>query len=60
MEVPDTCAGDKLVNYKADQLPRGRYWEPEGEVRKILRSLKPHNDKSESAGNERLANDSLS
>jgi len=39
---------DRLVNCKADQLPGGRYWEPECEAHEILRSLKPHNDKSES------------
>ena len=39
---------EKLINYKADQLPGGRYWEPSGEVREILASLKPHNDSSES------------
>ena len=39
---------EKLINYKADQLLGGRYWEPSGEVREILASLKPHNDSSES------------
>ena len=39
---------EKLINYKADHLPGGRYWEPSGEVREILASLKPHNDSSES------------
>ena len=39
---------EKLINYKTDQLPGGRYWEPSGEVREILASLKPHNDSSES------------
>ena len=36
------------MNYKADQLPGGRYWEPTGEIREIMASLKPHNDNSES------------
>ena len=35
---------EKLINYKADQLPGGRYWEPSGEVWEILSSLKPQND----------------
>ena len=39
---------EKLINYKADQLPGGRYWEPSGEVRETRASLKPHNDSSES------------
>ena len=39
---------EKLMNYKADQLPGGRYWEPTGEIREIMASLKPHNDNSES------------
>lgn len=39
---------EKLINCKADHLPGRRYWEPSGEVREILASLKPHNDSSES------------
>ena len=39
---------EKVMNYKADQLLGGRYWEPTGEIREIMASLKPHNDNSES------------
>ena len=40
---------DKLVAYKADQLPGGKYWNPDETTRGILLKLKPHNDACESA-----------
>ena len=40
---------DKLVTYKADQLPGGKYWNPDQTTRDILSKLKPHNDACESA-----------
>ena len=39
---------DKLTDYKKDQLPEGKYWAPDDNVRQILRELKPHNDICES------------
>ena len=48
VQQADETMMEKLMNYKADQLPGGRYWEPTGEIREIMASLKPHNDNSES------------
>ena len=39
---------DKLTNYKKDQLPGGKYWAPDDNIRQILKELKPHNDICES------------
>ena len=39
---------DKLTDYKKDQLPGGKYWAPDNNIRQILRELKPHNDICES------------
>ena len=39
---------DKLVAYKANQLPGGKYWNPDETTRGILLKLKPHNDACES------------
>ena len=36
----------KLSSYAQDQLPGGCYWEPDQQVRDILRELKPSNDVS--------------
>ena len=38
----------KLSSYAQNQLPGGKYWEPEPDVASILRSLKPNNDVCES------------
>ena len=38
----------KLSSYAQNQLPGGKYWEPEPHVAKILKSLKPNNDVCES------------
>lgn len=38
----------KLLSYAKSQLPGGKYWEPEVEVKSILQSLKPNNDICES------------
>ena len=43
-----TTMKDKLTDYKKDQLPGGKYWAPDDNVRQILRELKPHNDICES------------
>ena len=39
---------EKLCTYAKDQLPGGKYWEPEPAVETILRSIKPNNDLCES------------
>ena len=38
----------KLSSYAQNQLPGGKYWEPEPDVERILKSLKPNNDVCES------------
>ena len=38
----------KLIEYAKNQLPGGRYWEPEPAVKAVLRNLKPNNDLCES------------
>ena len=38
----------KLSSYAENQLPGGRYWDPEPDVQSILKSLKPNNDLCES------------
>jgi len=43
------CMKDKLCTYARNQLPGGKYWEPEdNHTKKILTSLKPNNDLCES------------
>ena len=43
------CAmANKLSEYKSDQLPGGKYWEPSAEVKRILQSLPATNDATES------------
>ena len=39
---------EKLCTYAKDQLPGGKYWEPEPAVEAVLRSIKPNNDLCES------------
>lgn len=39
---------DKLITYAKDQLPGGRYWDPEPETKEILSKLEPNNDLCES------------
>ena len=39
---------DKLITYARDQLPGGRYWDPEPETKEILNKLEPNNDLCES------------
>ena len=39
---------DKLITYAKDQLPGGRYWDPEPETKEILSQLEPNNDLCES------------
>ena len=39
---------DKLCAYAKDQLPGGKYWDPEPSVKKVLAELKPSNDLCES------------
>ena len=39
---------EKLSSYAKDQLPGGCYWEPDAQVKEILRELKPSNDVCES------------
>lgn len=38
----------KLSSYAQNQLPGGKFWEPEPDVERILKSLKPNNDVCES------------
>ena len=38
----------KLYTYAKNQLPGGKYWDPEVCVRKVLAELKPSNDLCES------------
>ena len=38
----------KLITYARDQLPGGRYWDPEPETKEILNKLEPNNDLCES------------
>jgi len=38
----------KLSSYAENQLPGGKYWNPESDVLDILKSLKPNNDLCES------------
>ena len=38
----------KLSCYAQNQLPGGKYWEPEVDVKRILKSLKPNNNMCES------------
>ena len=39
---------EKFVFYKQDQLPGGKYWNPNEEVQAILKELKPQNNICES------------
>ena len=39
---------EKLCPYAKDQLPGGKYWDPEPAVEEVLRSIKPNNDLCES------------
>lgn len=39
---------EKLSSYAQNQLPDGKYWEPEPDIKRILKSLKPNNDVCES------------
>lgn len=43
-----TAMNEKLSTYASDQLPGGRYWDPEDEVRDVLSRLRPSNDVCES------------
>ena len=50
---PLLCSGAasmnaKLSSYAQNQLPGGKYWEPESDVASVLKSLKPNNDVCES------------
>ena len=38
----------KLLSYAQNQLPGGKYWEPDPNIKMILKSLKPNNDICES------------
>ncbi len=39
---------EKLSTYARNQLPNGIYWDPEPEIKAILKTLKPNNDICES------------
>ena len=39
---------EKLSSYAQNQLPGGKYWEPDPDTKAILLSLKPSNDLCES------------
>ena len=39
---------EKLLTYARNQLPDGIYWDPEPEIKAILKTLKPNNDICES------------
>ena len=38
----------KLSSYAQNQLPGGKYWEPESDIASVLESLKPNNNVCES------------
>ena len=39
-----TTMQEKLCSYAADQLPGGRYWNPDKEIQDVLCQLQPSND----------------
>ena len=39
---------EKLYSYAADQLPGGRYWNPDEQIQDVLSQLQPSNDVCES------------
>ena len=39
---------EKLSTYAQNQLPEGKYWEPEPAIKLILKEIKPSNDLCES------------
>ena len=39
---------EKPCSYTADQLPGGRYWNPDKQIQDVLRQLPPSNDDCES------------
>lgn len=39
---------EKLTTYAQNQLPGGKYWEPDPEIKAVLKTLKPNNDVCES------------
>ena len=39
---------EKLCAYASSQLPDGKYWEPDPEIKSVLSMLKPNNDLCES------------
>ena len=39
---------EKLCTYARNQLPGGKYWDPDVSIRKVLVELKPSNDLCES------------
>ena len=43
-----TSMKKKLLSYAQNQLPGGKYWDPDENVKAILKSLKPNNDICES------------
>ena len=43
-----TTMQEKLCSYAADQLPGGRYWNPDKQIQDVLRQLPPSNDVCES------------
>ena len=43
-----TAMQEKLCSYAADQLPGGRYWNPDKQVQDVLSQLQPSNDVCES------------
>ena len=43
-----TTMQEKLCSYAADQLPGGRYWNPDKEIQDVLCQLQPSNDVCES------------
>lgn len=43
-----TAMLEKLCSYAADQLPGGRYWNPDKQIRDVLCQLQPSNDVCES------------
>ena len=43
-----TTMQEKLCSYAADQLPGGRYWNPDKQIQDVLSQLQPSNDVCES------------
>ena len=48
LQVGAKAMNNKLSHYARNQLPGGKYWDPEPAIKVVLRGLKPNNDICES------------